>query len=277
MKIAVLADIHSNVVALETVIADIDAWRPDYVAVAGDIINRGPRPRECVERILERQQRDGWLVIRGNHERYMLEALGDPAPTTGIHAEIRASVYWMIERMGGVAWIHALEEHTGVIGPDGKIVRIMHASARHDRDNILPRMSDAELREKIDPTASVFCVGHTHEAFVRQLGTTMLVNVGSAGLPFDYDARAAYARLEWDSGMWHAQIVRVPYDLGRARRDFTTTGFLADCGATARVILAELMDARGYIADWITKYQHRVEAGELTVSESAQRLLADRG
>ena len=48
MKIAVLADIHGNLPALEAVAAHVEAWQPDRVIVAGDLVNRGPRPLECL-------------------------------------------------------------------------------------------------------------------------------------------------------------------------------------------------------------------------------------
>jgi predicted MPP superfamily phosphohydrolase len=44
MKIAVLADIHGNLAALRAVIDDIDAWSPDLVLVAGDIVNLARTP-----------------------------------------------------------------------------------------------------------------------------------------------------------------------------------------------------------------------------------------
>ena len=49
MKIALLADIHANFSALQTVSADIETWQPDLVIVAGDLVNRGPKPKECLE------------------------------------------------------------------------------------------------------------------------------------------------------------------------------------------------------------------------------------
>ena len=54
MKIAVLADIHANYRALETVVQHVENWRPDSVLVAGDIVNRGPRSFCCLEYIEKR-------------------------------------------------------------------------------------------------------------------------------------------------------------------------------------------------------------------------------
>ena len=73
MKIAVLSDIHANYRALETVIDHIERWEPDYVIVAGDIVNRGPRSLCCIQKIEEKRHNQGWQVIRGNHEDYVIE------------------------------------------------------------------------------------------------------------------------------------------------------------------------------------------------------------
>ncbi len=65
MKVAVLADIHANLAAFTAVIADIERWQPDAVIIAGDIINRGPLPRPCLELALRMRTERGWYVLRG--------------------------------------------------------------------------------------------------------------------------------------------------------------------------------------------------------------------
>ena len=56
MKIAALADIHGNYQALITVLEHVESWKPDLVIVLGDIINRGPRSRDCLHLIQETVQ-----------------------------------------------------------------------------------------------------------------------------------------------------------------------------------------------------------------------------
>ena len=70
MKLAVLADVHANWPALQAVAADIERWQADRVVVAGDVINRGPRPVECADFVLVAAQ--SWPWVRGNHEEYVL-------------------------------------------------------------------------------------------------------------------------------------------------------------------------------------------------------------
>ena len=80
MKLAVLADIHANLAALQRVVEDIDAWRPDVVVVGGDVVNRGPQPAECLAFVLERQRTHGWRTVLGNHEEYVIQQAGPNPP-----------------------------------------------------------------------------------------------------------------------------------------------------------------------------------------------------
>jgi putative phosphoesterase len=234
VKIALLADIHSNLVALEAVAARVDAWKPDVVLVAGDIINRGPRPRECLEYLLGRMQRDAWRVIRGNHERYVMHVAHDPAPTTGLNEAIRVPIRWTFAQLGSIDQIEALPTEVDLQGPDGGEIRMVHASMRHDRDNINLDTRDEELRQKIAPPPAVFCCGHTHRPLVRTIDSTLVVNAGSVGLPFDGDSRACWATIERNSSGWEAQILRVVYDRERARQDFLCSGLMDPRRASRR-------------------------------------------
>ena len=73
MKIAALADIHGNYQALITVLEHVERWDPDLVLVLGDTINRGSRSKDCLNLIQQKQIEESWLVIKGNHEEYVLE------------------------------------------------------------------------------------------------------------------------------------------------------------------------------------------------------------
>ena len=93
-----------------------------------------------------------------------------------------------------------------------------------NRVGIYPETPDRDLESKIAPPRPLLVVGHTHFALVRRLNSTLVVNAGSAGLPFDGDTRPAYAQLTWQSDGWKARITRVDYDLAQAERDFYEEG-----------------------------------------------------
>jgi predicted phosphodiesterase len=210
-------------------------------------------------------------VIRGNHERYVLDLASDPTDRPGLDGDVRQSVRWtlaQIDTNGNVDAIAALPEQLVLEGPAGSMIRVVHATMRHDRDNLIASTSDAELREMVDLQAQLFCCGHTHRPLIRQIDQTLVVNAGSVGLPFDNDPRAGYAQIQWLEGGWRAEMIRLHYDRVRALRDMTTSGMLATCGATAQVIQAEIEDAHPYIARWVTTYDQAVIDGVMSAVES---------
>ena len=64
-RVAVISDIHANLVALRAVLADLDAHDAGEIVVTGDAIGFGPNPAEVVDLLRER----GARMIRGNHEK----------------------------------------------------------------------------------------------------------------------------------------------------------------------------------------------------------------
>ena len=276
MKLAVLADIHANFVALQTVATHIKTWQPDAVVVAGDIINRGPRSLECLRFVQDKQRTEGWRVVGGNHEDYVLMHDRPDAPRSGPRFEIHRHSYWTYQQLDGhVAALAALPFQQSLPGPDGSEVRVTHASMRSNRDGIYPFTTDQELRQKIRPYAPVLCVGHTHRPLIRRVDGALVVNAGSVGLPFDGDRRAAYARLTWQDGAWQAQIVRVDYDLRAAERDFFETDFFEGSGPLGRVILNELRTGESRLFYWTADHQERVLTGEQTMAEAVDDFLVN--
>ena len=281
MKLAVLADIHANFAALQTVTAHIDAWRPDQVIVAGDVVNRGPRPAECLRFVQERQRSRGWRVVRGNHEEYVMTHAQPDAPRSGPPFELHRGSFWTYQQLGcDVSDLEAMPLHLSLPAPDGGEVRVTHASMRSTRDGVYRRTTDEELPEQIGlPAPGLFCVGHTHIPLVRRLNGTLVVNAGSVGLPFDRDTRAAYAQIEWrpagshsDAAQWHAEIIRLDYDRRQAERDFYDTGFM-DGTPLAQLVLVELRTARSQLFEWAHRYEPRILSGELTMQESVREFM----
>ena len=75
MRIALLADVHGNLPALEAVMEGIRRHKPDRIISLGDQVNLGPSPKE----VLSLLRAENVECISGNHERYILSAMaGDP-------------------------------------------------------------------------------------------------------------------------------------------------------------------------------------------------------
>lgn len=274
MKIAVLADIHGNLPALQTVVAHIDQWRPDEVVVAGDVVNRGPRPLECLQIVEEKKRRAGWLVVRGNHEDYVINHTRPNAPRSGPEFEIYRTSYWTLEQLDGqVGTLEDLPFQISLGAPDGGEIRTVHASMRNNRDGIFPDTTDEYLRQQIAPPPAALCVGHTHQALTRFIDDTLVVNAGSVGMPFDGDNRAAYAQLTWRNNRLLAKIIRLEYDNDRMDRDFFDTGFAPDAGALTSLMLVEFRQARPYLHLWMRRYQEPLLSGEISIGNAVDEFI----
>jgi predicted phosphodiesterase len=287
MKIAVLSDVHANWIALQAVAEDIARWGADQVIVAGDLINRGPRPLECWRYIQEMRRVRGWQFILGNHEEYVLHQAQPNTPRSGPWFDVHEASYWTYSRLAEhIADLQTTPFELSLSDPAGQPICITHGSLCGTRDGIYPNTTDDELQAKIGhgpcsesapvrvhARPALFLVGHTHIPLIRQLNGTLVVNAGSAGLPFDGDTRPSYARLTWQQNVWHAEIVRVSYNLAAAERDMTESGYLNEAGPLIPLVQVELRQARGLLGSWVSRYQKAALAGEISVAESVQRFL----
>lgn len=276
MKIAVLSDIHGNLPALKAVEQDIDSWGPDAVVVAGDIVNRGPLSRDCLDRMLARQQTDGWHLLRGNHEEFVLACADPDLPESGPTYEMTRFAHWALEQLDGQTT--ALERMADLYewsAGEGQAFRVVHASMNSNRDGIYSLTSDSELREQIAPAPAVFVGGHTHRPLVRTVDETLVVNVGAVGSPFDGDRRASYGQFVWTGNEWLGEVIRLAYDYEAIEQDYVSSGFLDEGGPMAQLMLVELRKAHGLIFRWASRYEAEVLAGRMTLEESVRGILRD--
>ena len=276
MKVAVLSDIHGNLPALEAVVAHIDAWSPDRVVVDGDIINRGPLSGNCLDLLVERYQAQRWHLLRGNHEEFVLDCGGPDQPLSGPMFEMKQFAHFALGQVvNHVNLLRLLPDIFEQPGPDGQLLRIVHASMRSNRDGIYPMTPDEEIRRQIAPAPAVFVTGHTHRPLMRQVDNTWVVNIGSVGSPFDEDRRASYGQFTWRQDRWQAEIVRVDYDYQQIEADYVQSGFLEQGGPLAQIMLVELRKGRGLIHHWASRYERAVINGDMTLEESVRLVLGE--
>ena len=279
MKIAVISDLHANFEATKAVYANVNQWQPDFVVVAGDIINRGPRPLECLEFVLEKKNTDNWTLLRGNHEDYVITWDRPTHWLCGHAAEVHRASRWTYRRLhSDVSALYTMPFQHSIWGPDGREIRFAHASMINNRDGIYPETNEALLFHKVRadyprPRPALFCVGHTHRPLIRRVDDILIVNAGSSGLPFDLNWRPSYAQLSWINNRWKAEIVRVNYDISKAEKDFKTTGYIEDAGPLAKLVLIELLEARSMLYHWVIEFQKPVLNGDINMEDSVKQFL----
>jgi len=272
MKIAVLSDVHGNVPALDAVLEDLLAWRPDEIIVNGDLVSRGPYSLRCLRRLQAAVPRCRY--IKGNHESFVV-ACADTPPDPGHPTfELSSFAQWTARQLGdAVDELRRWSEHFELTDTDGGSIHVTHGSRLGNRDGIHPHLDDDELAPRLGDAGDLFVGSHTHLPLTRRFNGTLVVNTGSVGQPLDGDARAAYGRFVYRHGRWHAQIARVAYDRERAVRDFHDSGFLEQCGPLARLIHLEVAQSRMHVGRWMARYLGAVKSERITVAAAVGEYL----
>jgi hypothetical protein len=188
---------------------------------------------------------------------------------------MRAFTDWTARQMGSAAArMKDWPDHAMI--PDAELhhwVYLTHASLAGNRAGIMRHHSDDDLRNRVPTWASLFVTAHTHRPLLRQLDDTAILNVGSAGSPFDGDPRGSWAKLVHDGQDWQTEIIRFEYDRNRAEADFHDTGFLAQCGPFGRLVFEEWKQARSLLPHWRRRYFDAVENGEISLEQSVTAFL----
>ncbi|HEY5426997.1 MAG TPA: metallophosphoesterase family protein [Candidatus Tumulicola sp.] len=218
MRIAVLSDIHGNLVSLDACLADLEAQGgADAIVAAGDLCLDGPKPKK----VLQRLEQLGVACLRGNTDRYIADArdeIFDPLED--------AQIAWTRGDVGEkwLTWLRDLPFALRV-GEQGNELLVVHANPKNDDEHIWPDADQATLERMIgDEPAAAIAFGHLHLPYARMWRGKLLVNVASAGLPKDGDPRACYAIFTEREGGWQVKHRRVAFDVKKVATQ------LADCG-----------------------------------------------
>lgn len=220
MRIAVVSDVHGDLVALEAVVADLNKRSPDLVLHGGDLAVLGPDPVGVVDRVRE----FGWDGVQGNTDELLWRTglrerrLGEAPP--GAWSRWLFDVFgpWAGERLGEerIEWLSRLPEAREVEG-----IQLLHARPGDLWTAPAAEAGDAELRDVYGRRGTgVVVYGHIHRPYVRDLGELRVANSGSVGLPSDGDPRPSYLLL--DGGQ--ATVVRVEHDRERSEARIRDSG-----------------------------------------------------
>ncbi|MGD9030974.1 MAG: metallophosphoesterase family protein [Anaerolineae bacterium] len=253
-RLAVLADVHGNLPALEAVLLDVEQQDVDGIIAAGDYVTSGPFPVEVVRRL----RALGASMIRGNAERYLLDYRAREAPEAWHTSYQWAGLRWSYQQLDAetLDFIAQLPEQRAFAWGGAAPIRVVHGSPRSPFERLFPDRNPGALcwfreagllplerdlphlkwtLERVGE--SVLVCAHTHIPWMQRDGGRLAVNPGAVSLSFVGDTRAHYALLTWVDGRWCVEHRAVPYDLDRVRRAFRTTGFLGEGGAFARAAL----------------------------------------
>lgn len=216
MRYAIFGDIHANLEALETVLADAKAARVTHYCCLGDVVGYNANPRECLEIV----KNMNCPIVKGNHD----EQASNDDDFEGINPLASFAMQWTRDQLNG-------DEKEFL--RDLKMVRqvgaftIVHATldTPHRWGYVFDQLAAAASFSYQNTSVCFF--GHTHVplSFTRdtsvhggpydtvriELGKKYFINVGSVGQPRDGNPKASYAI--YDTVTQLVQLRRLDYDI----------------------------------------------------------------
>ena len=242
MRYAFCSDIHSNIFALEAVLADVADAGVDHRYVLGDLVGYAPWPNEVLDRLRD----DAIPIVMGNYD----DGTGFGRDECGC-----AYTHPVEKALGdaGFAWTKAntSEKNTAWLRTlalqirfeaDGLRFLLVHGSPRKMNEYLYEDKPDSTFaRIAANADADVIVCGHTHRPYDKTVGTTRFINDGSAGKPKDGDPRACWALVETGPAGLTVEFRRVEYDIKAAAQ-----GILAS--ELPHEFAAQLREARGFRA-----------------------------
>jgi len=226
VRIALLSDVHANLPALESVLADIDKQKDlNGVYHLGDLVGYAPWPDEVVEMLSSR----AIAGVAGNYDSTVATAYKhcgckyeDPRQEELAHI----SYTWTLAHtsdaskrlLGALPFRLDVRPFGGHIS--GSRLILIHGNAvlntvywTEDRPDSFALQMAGQLGAK---PGDVIAFGHTHKPWHKWLDGIHFVNTGSVGRPKDGDPRAGYVVLTFEGDTLTVAFVRVDYDVERA-------------------------------------------------------------
>lgn len=238
MRIALIADVHANLPALEAVWADIHRQGITAVYCLGDLVGYYPWPNEVIAFIREH----GIRCIQGNYDEGVGEELlacGCDFPNAEAARLGETSLNWTIDTVSedNKVWLRALPKEL-VFAAEGRTFWLVHGSPWRNNEYLTADYPEAPLRELLVSTGrDVLVCSHTHLAYHRQYGSKHVINAGSAGKPKHGNPNVTYVVVELGSKV-AVSVIEVPYDSEAAAAAVQPAGLPVEFAAILRTGLA---------------------------------------
>jgi predicted phosphodiesterase len=210
MRIAVLADIHGNLTALDAVLADLRQQKSDITYHGGDLAFGGCNPAEVIDCIVQ----EDWKGVLGNTDEMLWDTSARPAleaaapklkPLLKVLFDVSGPATRQMIGPLRLEWLRALP-----IELRHENLALVHASPGNLWRAPIETADDAELEKTYKPlNAALVVYCHIHKPFIRKIGNMTVCNTGSVGSPYDDDPRSSYLMI--DSGQPATR--RVAYDV----------------------------------------------------------------
>jgi predicted phosphodiesterase len=241
--IALVADIHGNLAALDAVLDALGTESPDQIICLGDVAATGPQPRE----VLRRLRGFGCPVVMGNADAELLDVTPARPGTRDDMRKILDIDRWCASQLDDAdrAFLASFRPTVEISLGEDRSLLCCHGSPRSYEDVIIAATPDDELDDMVAGYEAVIIAGgHTHVRMLRAHQGREFVNPGSVGLAYQFSPDGNVRVPPWAEFAMLSQS-----DAGAVNVDFRRVNY--DRDATVRAMTErEMPHAAWWAADW---------------------------
>ena len=187
MKLGIITDIHSNIIALNEVLKEFEKIKVGKIICCGDIIGIGPNPEEVIQALM--QFNDKLIAVRGNHEKYLLDGL-----PVNVHDDKRNM---SLEEIQNHKWTQSRisEQSKKFLGNlptyktieiENKKIFLIHYPMNEEgeyKEHIKNPTFEEDKKMFSEANFDIYVYGHTHVASINNRDSKWFINVGALGCP----------------------------------------------------------------------------------------------
>ncbi len=237
MRLAILSDIHSNKVALQACIEDINESFIDGICLIGDYISDCPDPQATISLIKELKRSYRVWIIKGNREEYFIKH-DDGIEDGWNYSSYEGSLLYTYEKLTyrDIDYLRGLPLKCTVEIEGRDPLLLVHGSQRNIKELLFEEEDNTrECMKKMNE--KYILSGHTHHRTYYEYNGKVLINPGSVGVAIGEKATAHYCTLEWKEDKWETEFKSIPYDIDKFRRMFHKSSLMEKGGVWPKCII----------------------------------------
>lgn len=237
MQVAVLSDIHSNHIALETCLEYCFKHNITDFIFLGDYISDNPYPQKTMDKLYELNENYNCIFIKGNREDYFInyrdnnESHWKKGSSTGsllyTHQNLRDK---------DITFFKSLSD-TSVFKTEGyPSIRLCHGSLTNNRGHLKPNSEELKKTLSLLQEDYILC-GHTHIALNHIAKHKHIINPGSVGVATKYSNHAEFVVMHGTNDKWTPEYIHLPFDFDALCQEHQTSGLEEMAPAWSKSVL----------------------------------------
>ena len=221
IRIAVISDIHGNIVALEAILEELKEEKIDKVIALGDIVNELPNGNEVIDCLKSINA----YVIKGNKEEYLL-------------GYEKCKYNWKNLQFKNIKFMyHQLTEQNKrfirnlpfdlSFEIEGVKLKFVHGSPESICELIYDYNEELIDKYTKNLKEDVLILGHIHDPiWIKERNEKTIINAGCAGVSVYNIGQAEYVILDINDGSFNIESKKVNYSLEKVKENIIKSGIL---------------------------------------------------